>query len=291
MQLLRRLFVIITWARPVVGFGWVGSVRRMALSARTESAEGAAASTPGSTAAANSATTTTFALDVSDRPLITDAAFTAILSGIVDCSLLTSLDTSGCGQLTDAAVQTIVSTGCRLTAVNVSGCRNFTDEAIKAITASGTVRSLNVAYCGKLLTDESITAVARNCPALTSLTVADCKFLTDASLEALGNGCPALTTLDVSRCKQLTDESIQALVVGCPALTTLNLRNCALLTDAAIRAVATLPQLRALRIFGCRKVTAESIQALAVGCPTLRTLDTTKTFRQLFQTCRSKRGN
>ena len=262
----------------------------MALSASTDSAEGGARSTQGSIAASASPTTT-IALDVSDRPLLTDEAFTALLSDIANFSLLTSLDTSGCGQLTDAAVQTLTRTGCRLTDVNVSGCRNLTDEAIKAITSSGSLRSLNVAYCGKLLTDESITAVARHCPALTSLTVADCKFLTDASLTAVGNGCPALTTLDVSRCKQLTDESIQALVVGCPALTTLNLRNCALLTDAAIRAVATLPQLRALRIFGCRKVTAESIQALAVGCPTLRTLDTTKTFRQLFQTCRSKRGN
>ena len=75
---------------------------------------------------------------------------------------LTSLDVSGCGKLTDAAVLSIATSCTALTSVNVSGCGDLTDEAIRANPYS--LRSLNVAYCGKLLTDESIKAVAVSCP-------------------------------------------------------------------------------------------------------------------------------
>ena len=94
-----------------------------------------------------------------------------------------------------------------------------------------------------------------------------------------------MTSLDVSRCKSLTDESMQTLAAGCTALTYLNVRNCEKLTDEAMKAVATLPELRSLRIFGCRKLSEESIAALA-GCATLDTLDTTNTFRQVFKASR-----
>ena len=220
-------------------------------------------------------------LDFSDSPLLTDDSFKAVLAG---CASLTSLDVSGCGNLTDEALQAIAKDHA-LTSVNVSGCRNLTDEAIKAI-ASCSLRTLNVARCGKLLTDLSIQAVAASCPSLTSLNVADCKFLTDGSIEAIAAGCGSLTSLDVSRCKNITDESIKALAAGCTSLTSLNVRNCEKLTNEAIKAVATLTELSTLRIFGCRKLTDESIKALA-GCAQLTTLDTTNTFRQIFKASRS----
>jgi hypothetical protein len=55
----------------------------------------------------------------------------------------------------------------------------------------------------------------------------------------------------------------------------------------AIKAVATLTELETLRIFGCRKLTDESIKALAGRATPLTTLDTTKTLRQIFKASRS----
>ena len=237
--------------------------------------------------------TRTVSLDLSNSPKLTDAdlADEAIkaVGASSSCASLTSLDVSGCGNLTDEAIKAIALEGAALTSVNVSGCRNLTDEAVKAIASCsrGGLRSLNVSCCGKLLTDESIKAVAVSCPSLTSLNVADCKFLTDESIKAIATGCTSLTHLDVSRCKNLTDESIKALAAGCTSLTYLNVRNCEKLTDEAMKAVATLAELDTLRIYGCRKLTDESIKALAAGCAKLTTLDTTATLRLIFKASRS----
>ena len=201
-----------------------------------------------------------------------------------DITATVSLDVSDSHSLTDESFIAIIEGSASLTSVNVSGCRELTDEAIKAV-ASRSLQSLNVAYCGKLLTDESIKAVATSCPSLTTLNAADCKLLTDESIQALSGGCRSLTSLDVSRCKSLTDESMKALAAGCTALTYLNVRNCEKLTGEAMKAVATLPELSSLRIFGCRKLSEESIATLA-GCATLATLDTTNTFRQVFKASR-----
>lgn len=198
---------------------------------------------------------------------------------------LTSLDVSGFGEnLTDEDFLELIKGFSELTSVNVSGCRNLSDEAIKAI-AQRSLRSLDASCCGKLLTDESIKVIASDCPTLESLNVADCKFLTDESIKAVAAGCGDLKTIDVSRCKQLTDESIKALAGGCPKLTSLNVRNCGKLTDEAMRAAATLNELKRLRIFGCRKLTEKSIEHLVngPGAKQLTTLDTTSTLRQIFK--------
>jgi F-box/leucine-rich repeat protein 2/20 len=214
------------------------------------------------------------------------AAAAASPRGSSEEELTSTLDVSGFGEkLTDEAfLELLKGFSAELTSVNVSGCRNLTDEAIKAI-AQRSLRSLDASYCGKLLTDESIKVIASGCPSLESLKVADCKFLTDESLKAVAAGCGGLKTIDVSRCKQLTDESIQALAAGCPKLTSLNLRNCEKLTDEAMRAVATLNELEELRIYGCRKLTGESIENLAngPGAKQLTKLDTTNTLRQIFK--------
>ena len=186
--------------------------------------------------------------------------------------------------LTDEALQTMIE-GRVLTSVNLSGCRGLTDEGIKTIATSSLV-DLSVAMCGLRLTDESVLAVAANCPSLKRLVIADCKFITDRGLTAIAAGCGSLTELDCSRCPKLTDASVKAVVAGCPSLTKLNLRNCKLLSDEAVTAVASLTELHTLRIFGCRKLTNASIEALA-DCATLTTLDTTNTFRQTFKASRS----
>ena len=312
MQL--RPLLILGLARFVFSFVVVShSVRMAARSAEGESKFQRNSGTPqrllntGACSKRSTAITAIASLDVSDSPSLTDESFKAVLAGcasltslsvagcseltdesikaIASCVTLTSLDVSGCGKLTDEAIQAIAKGCTSLTSVNLSGCRNLTDQAIQAI-ASPLLVSLNVAYCGKLLTDESIKAVAAGCPSLSSCNVAGCKFLTDASMKALAAGCASLTSLDVSRCTLLTDESLVALAAGCPSLASLNVRNVEKLTDEAIRAVATLTELRTLRIFGCRRLTDESIQALA-GCATLSTLDTTNTFRQVFKASRS----
>lgn len=273
--MLRPLVVVFGVARSVVGFAVVsphGSIRMASLIAHAQEDSGVVTHSQSRDASLGMPTPELLNIvDMSKRSnKITATA---------------SFDVSDSHSLTDKLLITMIEGSTSLTSVNVSGCRELTDEAIKAVASTCPLQSLNVAYCGKLLTDESIKAVATNCPSLTTLNVADCKLLTDASIKTIATSCSSLTSLDVSRCKALTDDSIKALAVGCPSLTYLNVRNCEKLTDEAIYAVATLPELHSLRIFGCRKLTADAIKSLA-GCAKLTTLDTTNTFRQVFKASR-----
>ncbi|KAJ8601906.1 hypothetical protein CTAYLR_002694 [Chrysophaeum taylorii] len=74
---------------------------------------------------------------------VTDADVKYFLSNKVTSAIaaycganLTSLDVSGCGKLTDNALEAIGANCSNLTSLDVSGCRNLTDNALEAIGAN-----------------------------------------------------------------------------------------------------------------------------------------------------------
>ena len=63
------------------------------------------------------------------------------------------------------------------------------------------------------------------------------------------------------------------MVSKCTQLSSVNLRGCEI-TNTAVKAVASgCPQLSALIMFGCIKITPKAVKAVDSGCPHLTTLD------------------
>ena len=177
-------------------------------------------------------------LNLSGCGQLTDVS---VLAGL---TALTSLDLSGCGQLTDVSVLAGLTA---LTSLDLSGCGQLTDVSVLAgLTA---LTSLNLSGCEQLTDVSGLAGLT----ALTSLDLSGCEQLTDVSVLA---GLTALTSLNLSGCKQLTDVSVLA---GLTALTSLNLSGCEQLTDVSV--LAGLTALTSLNLSGCEQLTDVSVLA------------------------------
>ena len=85
------------------------------------------------------------------------------------CPAITTLDLSGCCQLTDEELASLAA-GCpAITTLDLSGCYQLTDVGLERLAAG--------------------------CPAITTLCLSGCHQLTDAGLASLAAGCPAISTL------------------------------------------------------------------------------------------------
>jgi bacterioferritin-associated ferredoxin len=154
-----------------------------------------------------------------------------------------------------------------LTSLDLSGCVQVTDEGLRAALAPlARLTSLNLAYCSGL-TDKGVRALLPPFTTLTSLNLADCCGVTNEGVKALGS-LTALTSLNLASCNRLTDEAVRA-QTQLRSLTSLNLTHCHWLSNEGVRALASLTALTSLYLSGCNRVTKEGLKALT-GTVTVR---------------------
>ncbi|XP_060248078.1 F-box/LRR-repeat protein 2 [Meriones unguiculatus] len=148
---------------------------------------------------------------------------------------LTSLDLSGCSELTDRALLA-VSQGLRhLRHLNLRKLQRLTDAGCTALGALHELQSLDMAECclvsGRELA-QVLGSVHRAPPALTSLRLAYCSSLKDASvLSMIPTLGPSLKVLDLSSCVALTNQTMQAICTYLTHLSVLRLAWCKELQD------------------------------------------------------------
>ena len=166
-----------------------------------------------------------------------------------------------------------------ITSINCSGCQNITDEAIEDIAVNCPALTSLIVSSSRL-TDEAIKAIATNCLALAKLDVSDCQGLTDESIKAIAENCPSLTELKVAALDIITDESFFAISAHCPSLTSLDISHMYYepqLTDAALLAIAAkCPSLRVLHMEGCGELSIwhdDLPMAIWNLCPSVRIYD------------------
>jgi len=104
----------------------------------------------------------------------------------------------------DAAVIAAIEKFDNLTSLNLTGCRNLTDAAVVAVAEHcAGLTSLDLWGCSNL-TDAAVVAVAEHCAGLTSLDLWGCSNLTDAAVVAVAEHCAGLTSLDLWGCPVVT---------------------------------------------------------------------------------------
>ncbi|KAL4835794.1 hypothetical protein H8958_005346 [Nasalis larvatus] len=253
--------------------------------------------------------------DQKEASLVSWAWYRAAQNALREQPGLTSLDLSGCSELTDGALLA-VSRGLRhLRRLSLGKLQRLTDAGCTALGGLRELQSLNMAECCLVRGRELAQALGsvHGAPSqLASLSLAHCFSLKPRpELEHQASGtkdpCPepqgpsllmlwALQELDLTACSKLTDASL-AKVLQFPQLRQLSLSLLPELTDKGLVAVARgCPSLEHLALSHCSRVSDKGWAQAASSWPRLQHLNlsscsqlTEQTLDAIGQACRQLR--
>ena len=160
---------------------------------------------------------------------------------------IATLDLEMCSKISDESIRTVARRSSQLEYVNLYGCQ-ITDAAVKLLAAS--------------------------CPRLKFVSLHGF-LVTDVSLLALGGG-PCASSIEHLRLHgcSVTDASMIVVAERCTNLESLHLHFCSLITDEVIlELVNNSSKMTSLVLAGSKKLTDESLKAIALGLPLLVHLD------------------
>ncbi|XP_077840322.1 uncharacterized protein LRRC29 isoform X5 [Macaca mulatta] len=172
---------------------------------------------------------------------------------------LQELSLHSCRDLSTEAVATLCFQQPGLTSLDLSGCSELTDGALLAVSRG--LRHLRRLSLGKLqrLTDAGCTALG-GLRELQSLNMAECCLVRGRELaQALGSvhGAPSqLASLSLAHCSSLKDASVLSMIPALGlSLRVLDLSSCVALTNRTLQAICTyLTHLSVLRLAWCREL-------------------------------------
>ncbi|XP_062032708.1 uncharacterized protein LOC133748138 isoform X2 [Lepus europaeus] len=172
---------------------------------------------------------------------------------------LQELSLHSCRDLSTEAVTTLCRQQPGLTSLDLSGCSELTDGALLAVSRG--LRHLRRLCVGKLqrLTDAGCTALGA-LRQLQSLDMAECCLLSGRELaRALGplhGAPPTLASLRLAYCSSLKDASVFSMIpVLGQSLRVLDLSSCVALTNQTVQAICTyLTHLSVLRLAWCKEL-------------------------------------
>nr|XP_008255665.2 F-box/LRR-repeat protein 2 isoform X2 [Oryctolagus cuniculus] len=172
---------------------------------------------------------------------------------------LQELSLHSCRDLSTEAVTTLCRQQPGLTSLDLSGCSELTDGALLAVSRG--LRHLRCLCVGKLqrLTDAGCTALG-GLRQLQSLDMAECCLVSGRELaRALGplHGVPLpLASLRLAYCSSLKDASVFSMIpVLGQSLRVLDLSSCVALTNQTLQAICTyLTHLSVLRLAWCKEL-------------------------------------
>ncbi|XP_063169015.1 F-box and leucine-rich repeat protein 13-like [Candoia aspera] len=147
---------------------------------------------------------------------------------------LTTLDLSGCSELSDRAPLAISSRLLALQCLHLGKLPRMTDAGFQRMSRLKHLQSLDVSECSLVSCSELMKAFGANAglPKLKSLNVAFCSLLRDSTVLSLAEALSKnLRVLDLSSCVSLSNRSVQAIASRLLCLTVLRLAWCKELTD------------------------------------------------------------
>ncbi|KAK1618375.1 hypothetical protein QYE76_023892 [Lolium multiflorum] len=155
-----------------------------------------------------------------------------------------------------------------LQTLDVSHCRRLSDRGLKVVALGCRhLRQLYITGC-RLITDNLLHAISKNCSNLEELGAAGCNSITDAGISALADGCHNMKSLDISKCNKVGDPGVCRIAeVSSSSLLSLKLLDCSKVGNKSIYTLAKFCcNLETLSIGGCRDISDEPIEALALAC-------------------------
>ncbi|KAI0326667.1 RNI-like protein [Cubamyces sp. BRFM 1775] len=163
---------------------------------------------------------------------------------------LRMLDLTACSQITDDAIDGIVSAAPKIRNLVLAKCTQLTDNAVESICKLGKgLHYLHLGHAGAI-TDRSINSLVRSCTRLRYIDLANCLQLTDMSVFELSS-LPKLRRIGLVRVNNLTDQAIQALGDRHATLERIHLSYCDQISVMAIHfLLQKLPKLTHLSLTG-----------------------------------------
>lgn len=180
-------------------------------------------------------------------------------------------------QKNDALLRRVATAhGIEIERLEVVNCV-FSSALIEEIGARfSNLKALVVSGC-KMLTDEAFAALVRaSQQSLTEIRAVKCPLLTDSALESVSQSqSQCIERVDFSHCRLVSGAGIGALAKSCKKLCAIGLKGCPQVNDAAVVTIAMscASNLRELVVGGGGNVGDNALQALAIHCQSLETLD------------------
>ncbi|KAG8037950.1 hypothetical protein GUJ93_ZPchr0024g29092 [Zizania palustris] len=174
-----------------------------------------------------------------------------------------------CKGITDVGIVKLGDRLPSLQSLDVSHCRKLSDRGLKAVALGcQNLRQLLITGC-RLITDNLLTALSKNCLHLEDLGAAGCSCLTDAGISVLADGCHNMKALDISKCNKVGDPGV------CKFAETLVIGGCRDVSDESVEALALscCNSLKSLRMDWCLKITDSSLRSLLWKCKLLVAID------------------
>ncbi|KAF9089589.1 putative VIER F-box protein 1 [Mortierella sp. AD031] len=111
--------------------------------------------------------------------------------------------------------------------------------------------------------NSTLQEIAKNCPSLRMLELRNSKSVTTPAFDAIFKTCHLLIRLDIS-CTLVHDAALSTLVRNCPRVQVLDLTGCSRITSVSfLELIATLEELRELRVGGCTRLLVDSFSGTA----------------------------
>jgi hypothetical protein len=160
-----------------------------------------------------------------------------------------------------------------LVTLSLRDCVNVTDQGIKGLAMRcRKVETFVMRGCDKL-TDLSLRWMSNpfedNFPMLDSIRILDisnCALLTAEAVLDILPICGVLEDLRVAGMPGVNDDFVHQMCLKCSTVQRINLTKCIFITDAALCSMADYLWLEGLDISGCRRVSDEGLEVLAVAC-------------------------
>ncbi|CAO1638875.1 unnamed protein product [Sympodiomycopsis kandeliae] len=153
-----------------------------------------------------------------------------LFSFMASCTHLERLALGECRELTDGAIQNVLSSLRNLMSIDLTAIDNVTDETLFTL--------------------------AKNCKRLQGINLSNCKKITSAGVGALGDSCTLLRRVKLCGCENVGDEGVFRMVQKCPTLLELDLYNCPRISDLAVRHIWIFSShIRELRLSNCGPMT------------------------------------
>lgn len=144
----------------------------------------------------------------------------------------------------------------RLERLTLTGCTQITDDVIASVLQH--TKQLVAADFSDVsqLTDKSVLTIAENCPRLQGINLTGCKNITSSSIAALAKNCKLLRRVKLCGCELIGDEALSSLSEHCPVLLEVDLINCPEISDYSVRKIWQYSfHMRELRLAQCGKLT------------------------------------
>ena len=192
-----------------------------------------------------------------------------VVSLVVHCPRLATVDFSGCPNLTDVGMVALAEKCKQLVSITAQHSQIQSASVVALAKHCPLLTSIDFSACKQLT---NVGALA-SCTQLTNVNFSSCEGVTDADVINLAKLCAKLTSIDFAGCSELTDNAVVALAEHCLLLFSVNFR-CAALTDGGVIALAThCSRLRIVTMSACVLLTSASVLALVHNCSLLTSVD------------------